>query len=162
MTLDLAFQDPPRLEEVRFDGKAWGTWNHPSMEFTLSGEASEVPLADPVRAEALSRALDPQWLASGGPYAPQKLLNGAFQGCTAQVPLVSLNPAKTPGAQMGNEKNLQARNQALQGWSTAFQEAGVLLSKELLTSKKPVPLGLILPPAQVEKLKSERSHPSKP
>lgn len=161
MSLDLAFKDPARLEEVRFDGKAWGTWNNPSMQFTLSGAASEMPLAEPVRAEALSRATEPQWLASGGPYSPQKLLNGAFQGCYAQVPFLSLNPAKSPGAQMGNEKNLQAQKLAIPGWMNAYQEAGVLTSKTVFTVKKPVPLGLILTPEQVEKLRSEHASPSK-
>lgn len=161
MSLDLAFRDPAQLEEVRFDGRAWGTWGNPSMEFTLHGTSTEVAIPDAVRTEVLSRCADPQWLAAGGPYSPQKLLNLAFQGCYAQGPRLSLNPAKNPGAEMANEKNKQGLQQALPGWTNAFQECGIRTSKIPYWTRKPAPLGLILTPEQVEKLKAERTGQTK-
>lgn len=157
MELDLVFKDPTRLEEVRFDGKAKGLWTTPTMEFTLHGASTEINIPEAVRVEALSRCADPHWMASGGPYSPQKLLNSAFQRCIAQAPLRSVNTANMSWAEIANDNNKQAFFQSVDGWLIAFQESGVQASKILFTRQKPAPLGLILTPEQAEKFRAARA-----
>lgn len=153
-SLNLLFKDPTRLEEIQFDGVAKGLWTNPRVQFSIHGVATEIAIPEATRTEILSRCADPQWLASGGPYSPQKLFNTAFSGCTAQFPIASVSPGSKPWAEAGNQKNLEAYTQLLRGWVNAFQESGVVASRVPLTRTKPSPLGLILTADQVARFKS--------
>jgi hypothetical protein len=142
--VDFDFKTSGKLDALRFSGERAGTGAGASLESYLGGISSEVPIPDPIKREILSRASAPGWMASGGPYSPGKLLARAYEGCVAQFPLPSQNPARGDEAERANRACLDGFRAKAIEWGVFIREAGVDPKDNIFTIAKPVPLGMVV------------------